>query len=151
MFDEAKAELADLATFLREPARFTWLGGRVPKGYLLSGPPGTGKMLLARAVAGEAGVPFIHASGVEFEEVQGRPRARAGTCARVRACVHLCARARVCVRVFSCVCGCACVCEFRGWGGDGWGEGSDSWRWQWRVAVGKRRGKEHGGEVGGTG
>jgi ankyrin repeat protein len=68
--DEAKAELADLAAFLREPARFTRLGGRVPKGYLLSGPPGTGKTLLARAVAGEANVTFIHASGAEFEEVR---------------------------------------------------------------------------------
>lgn len=67
--EEAKQELKDLVEFLKDPEKFTALGAKLPKGCLLVGPPGIGKTLLARAVAGEAGVPFFHASGSEFDEV----------------------------------------------------------------------------------
>ena len=67
--DEAKEELQELVEFLKNPERFSTLGGKLPKGVLLVGPPGTGKTLLARAVAGEAGVPFFFMSGSEFDEV----------------------------------------------------------------------------------
>lgn len=67
--DEAKEELVEIVEFLKEPKRFTKLGGRIPKGVLLVGPPGTGKTLLARAVAGEAGVPFFSISGSDFVEM----------------------------------------------------------------------------------
>ena len=67
--DEAKEELSEVVDFLREPRRFTRLGGRIPKGVLLVGGPGTGKTLLARAVAGEAGVPFYSISGSDFVEM----------------------------------------------------------------------------------
>lgn len=67
--DEAREELNEIVEFLRNPGKFTKLGARIPKGILMFGPPGTGKTLLARAIAGEAGVPFFHTSGSEFEEM----------------------------------------------------------------------------------
>jgi len=67
--DEAKEELEEIIQFLKDPKKFTKLGGRIPKGVLLVGPPGTGKTLLARAVAGEAGVPFFSISGSDFVEM----------------------------------------------------------------------------------
>ena len=67
--EESKAELQEIIEFLKEPKKFTRLGGRIPKGVLLVGPPGTGKTLLARAVAGEAGVPFFSISGSDFVEM----------------------------------------------------------------------------------
>jgi cell division protease FtsH len=67
--EESKVELEEIIAFLREPKKFTRLGGRIPKGVLLVGPPGTGKTLLGRAVAGEAGVPFYSISGSDFVEM----------------------------------------------------------------------------------
>ncbi|UNI20276.1 i-AAA protease yme1 [Purpureocillium takamizusanense] len=67
--DEAKDELQEVVEFLRNPEKFSDLGAKLPKGVLLVGPPGTGKTLLARAVAGEAGVPFFYMSGSEFDEI----------------------------------------------------------------------------------
>ena len=67
--DEAKEELQEIIEFLKNPAKFNRLGGKIPKGALLLGPPGTGKTLLARAVAGEAGVPFFSMSGADFVEM----------------------------------------------------------------------------------
>ena len=67
--EEAKQDLVEVVQFLREPEKFVQVGARIPKGVLMVGPPGTGKTLLARAMAGEAGVPFFHISGSEFVEM----------------------------------------------------------------------------------
>jgi len=67
--DEAKEEVKEIVDFLRDPSRFSAIGGRIPKGVLLVGPPGTGKTLLAKSIAGEAGVPFLFASGSDFVEM----------------------------------------------------------------------------------
>ena len=67
--DEAKEEMQEIVDFLKSPDKYNQLGGKLPKGVLMVGPPGTGKTLLARAVAGEAGVPFFYMSGSEFDEV----------------------------------------------------------------------------------
>jgi cell division protease FtsH len=67
--DEAKEELMEVVDFLKSPAKYTEIGGKIPKGVLLVGPPGTGKTLMARAVAGEAGVPFFRMSGADFVEM----------------------------------------------------------------------------------
>ncbi len=67
--DEAKSELREIVDFLKEPEKYSRLGARIPKGILLTGPPGTGKTLFARAIAGEAGVPFFSISGSEFVEM----------------------------------------------------------------------------------
>src|SRR5690606_21354704 len=66
---EAKEEVQEVVQFLREPEKFVQVGARIPKGVLMVGPPGTGKTLLARAIAGEAGVPFFHISGSAFVEM----------------------------------------------------------------------------------
>ena len=73
---EAKSELQNVVQYLRNPQKFADLGARLPKGILLFGPPGTGKTLLARAVAGEAGVPFFHMAGPQEGMLAGQGAAR---------------------------------------------------------------------------
>merc|ERR1712176_493630 len=65
----SKQELVEVVDFLKDPSKYSALGAKIPKGVIMEGPPGTGKTLLARAVAGEAGVPFVSASGSEFVEM----------------------------------------------------------------------------------
>merc|ERR1719329_1814308 len=67
--DSSKLELTEIVEFLKNPGKYSALGAKIPRGAVMEGPPGTGKTLLARAVAGEAGVPFISASGSEFVEM----------------------------------------------------------------------------------
>ena len=87
--DEAKEEVKEIVDFLREPERFSAIGGRIPKGVLLVGPPGTGKTLLARSIAGEAKVPFLFASGSDFVEMYaGVGASRIRACSRTRAVMH---------------------------------------------------------------
>jgi AFG3 family protein len=67
--EEPKMEIKEFVEFLKEPSKFTNLGAKIPRGALLTGPPGTGKTLLAKACAGEAGVPFLYMSGSDFVEM----------------------------------------------------------------------------------
>ena len=90
--DEAKDEVKEIVDFLRQPDRFSAIGGRIPKGVLLVGPPGTGKTLLARSIAGEAGVPFLFASGSDFVEMYAgvgaaRVRRQFRDAARHKSCI----------------------------------------------------------------
>ncbi|XP_027351191.1 ATP-dependent zinc metalloprotease FTSH 11, chloroplastic/mitochondrial-like isoform X5 [Abrus precatorius] len=90
--DDAKQELEEVVEYLRNPDKFTRLGGKLPKGILLTGPPGTGKTLLAKAIAGEAGVPFFYRAGSEFEEMYVGVGAR-----RVRSLFHAAKKKAPCI------------------------------------------------------
>ena len=82
---EEKEELAEIVDFLKSPKKYVQVGARIPKGVLLEGPPGTGKTLLAKAVAGEAGVPFFTISGSDFVEMfVGVGASRVRICSRMR-------------------------------------------------------------------
>ena len=104
--DEAKADLVEIVEYLRDPSKFTRLGGRLPKGMLLTGPPGTGKTLLAKAIAGEAKVPFFHTSGSEFEEMfvgVGAKRIRGMILLVIPVCLVVCFDVWICeFRVVRC-------------------------------------------------
>ena len=87
---EEKEELEEIVDFLKAPRKYTQLGARIPKGVLLEGPPGTGKTLLAKAVAGEAGVPFFSISGSDFvESLSESVHPVSGICSRMRRKMHL--------------------------------------------------------------
>jgi cell division protease FtsH len=88
--DEAKEEVNEIVDFLKDPSKFQKLGGRIPRGVLMVGPPGTGKTLLARAIAGEAKVPFFSISGSDFVEMfVGVGAAACATCSRTPRSIRL--------------------------------------------------------------
>jgi cell division protease FtsH len=88
--DEAKEEVNEIVDFLKDPSKFQKLGGRIPRGVLMVGPPGTGKTLLARAIAGEAKVPFFSISGSDFVEMfVGVGASACATCSRTPRSIRL--------------------------------------------------------------
>ena len=88
--DEAKVEIMEFVDFLKKPKKFKDIGAKIPRGALLAGPPGTGKTLLAKAAAGEAGVPFLYISGSDFVEMfVGVGLQESETCSRRQRRMHL--------------------------------------------------------------